>query len=195
MFIVIEGIDGTGKSTLADGLAKALGRRATVSRPFDSLVGSIAKDLLYDKYTLSENTRLLAAAMANIHDYQFIKEDLAEYNYVIRDRYIWSTGVYQDSYKASGVYTALDDEVIRADFIIVLDAPTEEAQKRCGLDFFENVDDEVWKQRRADFLYLGEAVGPEVCAIIDATQSEEEVLAQALAAIQACEDAMTQEPE
>lgn len=190
MFIVIEGVDGTGKSTLASGLAKSLGSSTLLSRPFEGQYGPIAKDMLFAEDTLSENTRLLAAALSNIIDYQNLKEALDQYDYVIRDRYIWSTGVYQDSYKASGIYMALMDEVIQADFIIVLDAPITTSQKRSGLDVFENVDDEIWEQRREDFLYLGETVGPEGCAIIDATQSAEEVLAEAIERIRLREQDM-----
>lgn len=98
-FIVVEGADGTGKSTLAKGLAEFVGRGAKVhltAEPSKSPIGLSLSYLLTQEELPSARTfALLFAADRSHHIEQEIKPALARGEVVICDRYDLSTMVYQ----------------------------------------------------------------------------------------------------
>lgn len=99
-FIVVEGADGTGKSTLARGIETWLrSRGAQVCRteePSDSPIGLALRYMLTQPELPSGRTfALLFAADRSHHIEQVIRPALAEGMFVICDRYDLSTMVYQ----------------------------------------------------------------------------------------------------
>lgn len=99
-FIVVEGADGTGKSTLARGIEAWLrGQGVQVHRteePSDSPIGLALRYMLAQPELPSGRTfALLFAADRSHHIEQVIKPALAEGMFVVCDRYDLSTMVYQ----------------------------------------------------------------------------------------------------
>ena len=101
MFIVIEGIDGSGKSTLAENLCnelKKLGKKAQkFSEPTNFETGKYIRKFLKGEIELSK----LEQIQAFISDRELsvknnILPNLKE-NYVVLDRYFFSTAAYQGS--------------------------------------------------------------------------------------------------
>lgn len=100
-FIVVEGPDGAGKTTLVNNLVVLLtnqGIKAIKTRePGGSSIGGDVRRLLFDKtHMLDEVTNTLLVSAERRHHLQTLIEPYLEKGYwVICDRYILSTYVYQ----------------------------------------------------------------------------------------------------
>jgi len=99
-FIVVEGADGTGKSTLANGLAKWFAEQGTkvclTAQPSEGPIGLALRYMLGQPELPSGRTfALLFAADRSHHIEQVIKPALDRGQTVICDRYDLSTMVYQ----------------------------------------------------------------------------------------------------
>lgn len=100
-FIVVEGPDGTGKTTLVENLTKALNARGIPTiktrEPGGSSIGGDIRRLLFDKTHRMDNltNALLVSAERRHHLLTLIEPYLAAGTWVICDRYILSTYVYQ----------------------------------------------------------------------------------------------------
>src|SRR5256885_2065146 len=187
-FITFEGGEGTGKSThstlLADRL-KSLGTRVVLTRePGGSPGAEVIRHVLLSgvaKPLGVETEALLFAAARGDHVRNTIEPALAQGVWVICDRFIDSTRVYQ------GALGHLDPRFIRAlervtvgdlkpDLTFILDVPAEvglaRAQKRRG----EGVTDRFEAESRAFHEALREAyrqvvaAEPGRCVAIDATE-------------------------
>lgn len=199
-FITLEGGEGAGKSTLARGLADALrarGAEAITTREPGGAPGADAIRALLvqgeaNRWNALEEALLFAAARLN-HLTHTIRPALARGAWVICDRYYDSTRAYQVG--AGGIDGAVLDDLNaligadRPDLTLILDigAPLGLARSRggdIGEDRFEKQSAEFHARVRAAFLAIA-AREPERCALIDAAQSAEMVLVQALAAIEA----------
>lgn len=199
-FITLEGGEGTGKSTLARGLAEALrsrGREVVVTREPGGAPGADAiRTLLVEgdpaRWSAQEEALLFAAARAN-HLRETIRPALARGVWVISDRYYDSTRAYQI---AGGGLDArvLEDlnDIIQApapDLTLILDVEpslglTRSRGAHVGEDRFEKKDATFHAKVRAEFLATAKRE-PKRCAIIDASQAEAPVLRQALVLIEA----------
>lgn len=99
-FIVFEGIDGSGKSTVLDQVAeklKANGKTVLINRePGTTAMGLAVRQLLKSGTKRSRETELFLqeASRRDIFDTR-IKPNLDKYDYIINDRYIYSTIAYQ----------------------------------------------------------------------------------------------------
>lgn len=99
-FIVFEGIDGSGKSTVLDQVAKELkanGKTVLINRePGTTAMGLAVRQLLKSGTKRSRETELFLqeASRRDIFDTR-IKPNLDKYDYIINDRYIYSTIAYQ----------------------------------------------------------------------------------------------------
>jgi dTMP kinase len=199
-FITLEGGEGTGKSTLARGLADALrarGHDVVVTREPGGAPGADAiRALLVQgdpgRWNALEEALLFAAARAN-HLRETIRPALARGAWVISDRYYDSTRAYQIA--AGGLGAGVLDDLNR-----VIDAPTPaltlvlDLEPSAGLarsrgaaggeDRFEKKDAHFHAKVRAEFLAIAKRE-PQRCVILDVTQSKEAVLSEALAAIEA----------
>lgn len=199
-FITLEGGEGTGKSTLARGLGEVLrgqGRDVVLTREPGGAPGADAIRALLvqgeaSRWSALEEALLFAAARLN-HLNHTIRPALARGAWVICDRYIDSTRAYQVG--AGG----LDGDVLdqlnaligadAPDLTFVLDLSPEAGLARsrgaeAGEDRFERKGSEFHNRVRAEFLAIA-AREPGRCAVIDAGARAEEVLARAVAAVEA----------
>lgn len=143
-FLVLDGIDGCGKSTQAELLCSALGRRAPspplhLREPGSTAVGERLRDLILDP-ALHLNARtealLFCAARAQSLD-ELVAPALAQGRDVVCERFHPSTFAYQ------AVAGQLDPERVLAllsewagspapDLVLILDLSVEEAARRRG---------------------------------------------------------------
>lgn len=100
-FISLEGIDGSGKSTLKDGLMRELGRNHAVigiREPGGTAVSEKIRDMLLDVRNsgiMGRTEALLYAAARSQVVEEVIKPALSQGQIVIADRYLDSTITYQ----------------------------------------------------------------------------------------------------
>ncbi len=150
-FVVVEGIDGTGKSTLVGGLAESLRGRGiacvTSGEPTDGPHGRKIRELAKSgRYDVSPEDELaLFIEDRKEHLQRLIKPGLGEGKVVILDRYFYSSMAYQGA-------RGLDPAVIRArhlefapepDLLVILELDVEQslerihASRKGGADEFE----------------------------------------------------------
>jgi dTMP kinase len=192
MFLVFEGIDGSGKSTQAKLLAEHLRTQrgadvVLVREPGGTELGEKVRSLVLDGEDLSAETELFLFMAARSHLARTrILPALEKGQVVISDRFIWSSAVYQGivagndfreilrmgRLAAPGLSvskTFLIDVDPRASFGRVKDRNRMEAK---GLDFQKRV--------RAGFLALAKQARGKV-AVIDGRGTVDEVHARVLA--------------
>jgi len=199
-FITLEGGEGAGKSTLARGLATALRSRGvdvvTTREPGGSPSADAIRTLLVEgepgRWSAMEEALLFAAARSN-HLTHTIRPALSRGAWVICDRYYDSTRAYQ--IVAGGLSPATLDalnamiEAPAPDLTLVLDVDPSSGLTRSrggvrGEDRFERKTPDFHARVRAEFLAIA-AREPNRCAIIETAQPAEQVLAAALAVIEA----------
>lgn len=188
VFVVIEGPEGAGKSTLVRGLAarlRAEGRAVlAVREPGGTPVAEAVRTLaLRSRHEMAPAAELflMLAARADLVDHQ-IRPALAEGQVVIADRFDLSTRAYQVA--GRGLPAAEVDAALRLatgglvpDLTLVLDVPVEvgrERQRRArkAQDRFEREADIFHERVRAAYR---RADGPGVVHL-DATQPKKAVL-------------------
>ncbi|HML06410.1 MAG TPA: dTMP kinase [Methanobacterium sp.] len=143
MYICLEGIDGSGKSTQILLLEKWLEeygcRVKRIFEPTDSPVGKLIREMLKDPGATGENFQktlalLFAADRMVLMDEIEAAEELN--NMVISDRSFYSSIVYQN--EPEWLYE-INKYVKKPDMVILLDLDVETALSRCdGKDSFEN---------------------------------------------------------
>lgn len=196
MFVAIEGIEASGKSTLAEALAgrlQAEGRDVFLTRePGGTPVGDAVRVIFLDRSIRIEplaEAFLISAARVQ-HVARGIRPALEAGRAVVCDRFADSTLAYQGygrgldlgelrdlcAYAAGG---------LEPDLTLLVDVPVEVSRDRRrerggALDRLESETDEFYERVRAGYLEL--ARGPRHCAI-DGTLPVSEVLAQALRAL------------
>jgi dTMP kinase len=192
LFVTIEGIDRSGKTTQARRLVDALGDAAVLVRePGGTPAGERIRDLLKDPAAdISARTEalLFAAARAELVD-AVIRPALEDGRVVVSDRYLDSSLAYQGHARGLG-----EDEVrrvnewatggLRPDLTVLLRIDPAEAAARAGAsDRFE--DEGLDLQRRvADAYEQLAAAAPERWQAIDATRSEDQVHADVVALVE-----------
>ncbi len=135
--VVLEGIDGCGKSSIAKLLADAMGKRAILTRePTDSWIGKAVKRVDRGKTSPYTDALLFMADRAK-HTEQ-MREWIAKGKLVISDRYYHSTVAYQAAY-LKGTFDGdafewlLESNLrisIRPDLTVFLDIPPEVGMER-----------------------------------------------------------------
>jgi dTMP kinase len=189
-FIVLEGIDGTGKSTqtrlLVDWLHERGLAAVRVSDPGGTAVGDSLRAILLDpdsKLSLRTEAMLFMASRAELVE-RIIRPSLANGIIVISDRYLLSNVVYQ------GHAGGLDpDELwqighfatcgLEPDISFLLDLPLDEAEARRSkvADRLEARSRAFHEKVRDGFLYEA-SQQPEKVFVIDAGQPVERVREQ-----------------
>jgi len=200
-FITLEGGEGAGKSTQARLLAAELEKRGiavVVTRePGGSPGAEDIRKLLVEgepgRWDPLVETMMMFAARAD-HAAKTIKPALARGSYVVCDRFTDSTYAYQGSGRGLPRETIRRIESIavpdlKPDLTLILDVPTETGLRRAearhgGASRFERFDIAFHERLREAFREIARH-HPERCALIDATQSEDEVSAAILRVVEA----------
>ena len=148
IFIVIEGLDGSGKTTQATFLANKLSLSHNVvltAEPSRGKIGAFIREgcLYEDKRLPTEAEALLFAADRIEHMYREVKPALDEGKLVICDRYIYSSLAYQGSAGLSLEWIkTINVRALQPDFSIFLDVSPERVierlkRKRSVMETFE----------------------------------------------------------
>jgi len=143
MFIVLEGIDGCGKSTHARLLAdwfKKQGRGVyRTAEPTKSVIGKTVRCILAGELEVKPKTLALLFTADRMEHLDEIEAALDEGKTVVCERYLYSTVAYQH---AQGVdwqwLLELNRDVLKPDIAFLLDIPVGEAGDRfTGEEVFE----------------------------------------------------------
>lgn len=151
-FVVFEGIDGCGKSSVARLVAERIGKRTVLTRePTDSWIGKAVRK--GDKHKVSPYTDALLFMADRAQHSIWISEQLKKGKLVLSDRYYHSTVAYQAAYlrnKFDGdafkwLLEANERISLHPDLTILLVIPPESALERIRgteskLSRFEKVD-------------------------------------------------------
>ena len=136
VFLVIEGLDGSGKTTQATLLARALSKKYEVVLTAEPSIGKIGtfirKCCLYEKKRLPiVAVALLFGADRIEHMQNELKPDLDEGKLVICDRYVYSSLAYQGSAGLSLDWIkTINARALQPDFCIFIDVPPEKVIAR-----------------------------------------------------------------
>jgi len=193
-FITLEGGEGTGKSTLARGLAEALRdrREIVLTREPGGAPGADAiRTLLVQgdagRWSAMEEALLFAAARLN-HLTHTIRPALSRGAWVICDRYYDSTRAYQVAAGGLDLADLIELNTLiqapRPDLTLVLDLDPEAGLARSrghhlGEDRFEKKDLSFHQRVRDEFRAIARNE-PDRCALINAAQPAADVLRAAL---------------
>jgi dTMP kinase len=200
IFIVLEGIDGAGKSTQAKLLKLWFEERGyevvLTKEPTDTPFGKLIRRLvlaggregIIDGAKIShEAEALLFAADRAEHVDKLIKPSLESGKVVISDRYFYSSLAYQ---WARGLdlewLIDLNRFAIRPDLVLLLDLPVKESMKRIRTRSIKTEFDkivELQKKVRENYLKLAERF-PEI-KIVNALEDVEGVHRQIVALVEA----------
>jgi dTMP kinase len=181
MYIVLEGIDGAGKSTqteLLDNWLKQEGYKTKkIVEPTTSDIGKlIRKELLDPEATNDANQQRLALLFAA--DRLTLKEEIADAKnskeiFLISDRSFYSSICYQNSSSIDSKWVyEINHYTIRPDLTIILDLKPEESINRCEKEeTFENIP--FLQKTRENYLKLLEI--EKNIYLLDASKSLEQV--------------------
>jgi len=145
MYICLEGIDGSGKSTQLECLGKWLekcGHAVTrIREPTDSMVGQLIRKMLQSPRAQDESFQrtlalLFAADRTLLMDTIHKEEEMNRV--VLSDRSFYSSLAYQNGEEW---IAQINHYALKPDLVILLDLETETALSRCeGTDNFEEKD-------------------------------------------------------
>ena len=184
-FIVLEGVDGTGKTTLAKRLADLVGDAVVTSEPTSGRIGSALRSGELGDIPPAAEALLFAADRA-IHTAE-IEKVLESGRWVVCDRYMGSTVAYQSASMGEDadiewLIGMQKNAVIEPDATFLLDMDPEESLRRVDsrgdksrfekLDFLRDV--------REGYLRLAERFG---YCVIDASKDRDAVFADVLEAL------------
>ena len=172
MFVVIEGIEGSGKSTLHKGLVERFGvegRDVVVTRePGGTATGDAIRSIFLDRTLTIEpltETFLVNAARAQ-HVAEVIRPALAQDRLVLCDRFTDSTLAYQGyggGLELASLQRLCDEATggIQPDLVLLIDLPIEVArarlQERYVLDRVESRDAAFHERVRQGYLELAKS--------------------------------------
>jgi dTMP kinase len=176
MFIVLEGIDGCGKSTHAKLLATWLemqGKKVYLtSEPTHGRIGQLIREILSGSLEVDPKTLALLFTADRAEHQEEIKSALDEGKVVVCERYYYSTVAYQN---AQGVdwdwLLDLNKFAIQPDVVILLDIPLEEAERRyTGGEVFEKTS--FLSKVRSNYSQFPELLIVDTSGSVDETQSK-----------------------
>src|SRR5262245_56225216 len=206
-FITLEGIEGAGKTTVADRLSQALRARGitvhATREPGGTKVAERVRALVLDrgdKHISATAETLLMFGARQIHIDNLIRPALARGEWVLCDRFTDATHAYQGG--GRGVDRGLIERIAQAvhgdlvpDCTLLLDVPVrvglERMQARRGaVDRFEIESAQFFERVRNRYLELART-SPQRIRVIDATVKLDQVCDAAIAAL---EDALKLDP-
>ena len=198
-FITLEGVEGSGKTSLIKSLEKhfqSLNKEVLVTRePGGCKLGLQVREILLHAKISSLAELLLFAADRAEHIETVIKPALEANKVVLCDRYIHSTLAYQGygrgiDMKQIELLNNLATGGLQPEKVLLLDLDVEEGLKRAASRSddpdswtrFEEEKLEFHNKIRAGFKSLAGAQ-PELFSVINASKSQEDVLAQSIEAL------------
>jgi dTMP kinase len=198
-FITLEGIEGAGKTTVADRITQALRKRGitvhATREPGGTKLAERIRGLVLDRgeeHISATAETLLMFAARQVHVDNLIRPALARGEWVLCDRFTDATHAYQGG--GRGVDRTLIDRIAQAvhgdlmpDCTLLLDVPVrvglERMQARRGaVDRFEVESAQFFDRVRTRYLELARASAARF-RIVDATQAVEQVSEAAIAAL------------
>jgi dTMP kinase len=199
-FITLEGIEGAGKTTVADRITQALRARGIIvhatREPGGTKLAERIRTLVLDRgdeHISATAETLLMFGARQVHVDNLIRPALARGEWVLCDRFTDATHAYQGG--GRGVDRGLIERIAQAvhgdlapDCTLLLDVPVriglERMQARRGaVDRFEIESAQFFERVRNRYLELARAA-PQRFRVIDASQKLELVCAAALAALE-----------
>lgn len=148
LFIVLDGIDGSGTSThckLLAGFLSLKGLKTYVTQePSDSEIGKLLRTYLKDERIPASTDALLFAADRVLHYKNDIKKKLEDGYIVISDRYLESSIAYQSSQSDEITIDWVNDLnqfAGKPDLTIILDIDPKMSLSRKNQDFLEKFED------------------------------------------------------
>ena len=178
IFIVIEGLDGSGKTTQAILLADKLSKSHKVlltAEPSKGKIGTFIRNCcLYEQTRLpTEAEALLFAADRIEHMQEELKPALDDGKIVLCDRYVYSTLAYQGSAGLSLDWIkTINSRAIQPDFSLFLDVPPDRVLER--LQRKKSVMETLETQQKVREIYLKYVDKGELIRI-DGDNSKEDV--------------------
>ena len=187
-FVTLEGVDGAGKSTHLDWIARRLqaaGKKVLVTRePGGTPLGEELRELLLARPMHLETETLLMFAARREHLDKLILPALAAGNWVVSDRFTDATFAYQGGGRGLdlGRIETLEQWVhqgLQPDLTLVFDLSVEEGKRRrvaatSQPDRFEREDLDFFARVRAVYLARAERY-PQRIQLIDASQTVEDI--------------------
>jgi dTMP kinase len=178
-YIVIEGMDGSGKTTQAKLLIDFLKNHKFKVyhniEPSTSLIGKHIQQMIKSSASRPETTALAFALDRMLTYDQNLKYAKEKYDYIIADRSYLSSLAYQPLQGCRYDWVKeLNRYVEKPDIVFILDIPSEEFTKRRGKTkvIFENED--FQRNLRRSYLSLKEKL-PLNIVIIDGTKPKYEI--------------------
>jgi dTMP kinase len=192
--VVLEGIDGSGKSTQAARLSETLGALLT-SEPGATDLGADLRTVLLDPARDPVSIRaeaLLMAADRAEHVEKVLLPALEAGTWVVCDRYTASTIAYQGFGRGMDIaellkITSFATGGLEPDLQVLLDVPLETARARTdhvSHDRFERLGYEFFERVRDGYLALA-ASDPEDWVVVESSGDLEEVESRTLTAVTA----------
>jgi dTMP kinase len=196
-FIVLEGIEGSGKSTQSRRLAEALGPDVVVTQePGGTRIGLSVRDLLLDRRNTAmadETELLLYFADRAQHVRELVLPALRAGRLVISDRYVQSTIAYQGY--GRGIRLETIDALwqiatggLRPDLLVLLDVPIElgleRVRERGAANRLEIEQRAFYERVQAGYRRMV-SEDPERWIVVDGTADPRTVTPVLLAAIEA----------
>lgn len=190
-FIVIDGTDGAGKSTMARDLASYLegkGLKVHHTRepggtPFcESIREPLLLSGIHDEKIDSDTELLLMFAMRNQHLKARILPAIERNEWIVCERWTSSTIAYQGVARGLGVDKILKMEndfiTAKPDMTLIFDVSADISRERMGkrgdLDYIEREEQSFFEKVREGYQLYSE-ISKEPCFVIDASKSMEEV--------------------
>jgi len=187
MFICVEGLDGSGKTTQAQILTERLSkeyRAVYTAEPSRGRTGTFIRECcLYEKKRLPPHSEALLFAADRIeHIENEVKPALAEGKVVVCDRYLYSSLAYQGSAGLNLVWIKkINSYALKPDFAVFIDVPPERVLERIKRK--KSVMETLEIQRKVREVYLrfvrqGELV------LVDGNKTREQVAEDLLSKVQ-----------
>lgn len=185
--VVIEGIDGAGKTSVATAIAQWCGERGLLccfsKEPTGEGFGEVLRQsAAKGRLTLDDELDLFNLDR-KAHVERSIRPALDENAIVVIDRYYWSTAAYQGARGANPQAVVATNETFapKPDLVILLDLPVSEGLQRIRARGDEPNDFEKTEGlEKAREIFLGLAKSESNCYVIDATKTMREVVKLAL---------------
>lgn len=182
-YVAIEGIDGVGKTAVAERLVEELRKRGydvvLVKEPYVKAI----KEYLYKHDVDPDAEAYLFAADRIILQTEVVVPALRQGKIVVSDRSLYASIAYQGARGLPREFVeALNKSFRPPDLVILLDAPVEVALERAKGPRTKFRDPELLGRARKLFLELAESERGRF-VVVDATKPLEEVVKEALEAV------------